>query len=619
MASIRSCPPPGVRAPRRPAPPRPQARPPVQHHVGAPEAGRLVLEARQRPRPYTYFRPGAKTSVRQGAIEGRDFFCSEGDVVAFVKSRRVNGREGRVGAIGEDTRGRAAGDDEHLATHVATRRVYRLTLGGLFDRWHVRSAASESSDIVASLLEGDAIVVPAPPEGAGAPPGAWLPVAAVIRASGDEEILTRAGYSVLHSRDGAKQLWRRARRPSASRRTSRRLVAALRAWGDAKRLPGRAHAPAVAGRRADVDAPPASGLCGFDAPRGRLREEPSSYVHATFANPRARSCWLSCAFQVLWHSRSWHTCFEAAVEAGVLDGPAASWRAEAPGAKKIDALVATWRDYRATLRAHGAADADDDGDEPAAKKARSDDRSPSPSPGGGAVDAVSPEHLAEAFASEADKHGYGDAAEALSAVQAALDHPSMPPAARALADIYRIAPVPFEGDLLDAGDRRAAPPPRTSRRRRRATPAAPASPRPSGRRGAAVIALDLAWPRTLDGASIEALALAFAPDDAEPIKLYACVCYCHRLQHYVAYVRRASDHSKFLFFNDLPGVLAPRARRSKKGDEPAADAPTAAVTWADAAKACGAAHLQPRLVLYEDHTHPSVQRALTAVETAKPK
>mgnify|MGYP003327578185 FL=1 len=40
---------------------------------------------------------------------------------------------------------------------------------------------------------------------------------------------------------------------------------------------------------------------------------------------------------------------------------------------------------------------------------------------------------------------------------------------------------------------------------------------------------------------------------------------------------------------------------------------------ADAAKACGAAHLQPRLVLYEDHPHPSVQRALTAVESAKPK
>jgi hypothetical protein len=320
--------------------------------------------------PYTYFRPGAKTSVRQGAIEGRDFFCSEGDVVAFVKSRRVNGREGRVGAIGEDTRGRAAEDDEHLATHVATRRVYRLTLGGLFDRWHVRSAASESSDIVASLREGDAIVVPAPPEGAGAPPGAWLPVAAVIRAGGDEEILTRAGYSVLHSRDGAKQLYEDGEpRPSVcvAPDLEARLVAALRAWGDAKRLPGRAHAPAVAGRKADVDALRRElGLCGFDASRADAYvaalqltvdradaadrpatpepgaqvarkvggEEPSSYVHATFANPRARSCWLSCAFQVLWHSRSWHTCFEAAVEAGVLDGPAASWRAEAPGAKQ---------------------------------------------------------------------------------------------------------------------------------------------------------------------------------------------------------------------------------------------------------------------------------------------
>ena len=140
------------------------------------------------------------------------------------------------------------------------------------------------------------------------------------------------------------------------------------------------------------------------------------------------------------------------------------------------------------------------------------------------------------------------------------------------------------------------------------------------RRGAAVIALDLAWPRTLDGASIEALALAFAPDEANPIRLYACVCYCHRLQHYVAYVRRASDHNKFLFFNDLPNVLAPRARRSKQTDDAATHAPSpTAVTWAEAAKACGTAQLQPRLVLYEDHTHPSVQRALSAVEHAKRK
>ena len=68
-------------------------------------------------------------------------------------------------------------------------------------------------------------------------------------------------------------------------------------------------------------------------------------MHAPFANPRAKSCWLSCAFQVLWHSRAWHTCFEAALEAGALE--TSEW--DTPGAPKIEALVDTWREYRATL------------------------------------------------------------------------------------------------------------------------------------------------------------------------------------------------------------------------------------------------------------------------------
>lgn len=142
--------------------------------------------------------------------------------------------------------------------------------------------------------------------------------------------------------------------------------------------------------------------------------------------------------------------------------------------------------------------------------------------------------------------------------------------------------------------------------------------------GAAVVALDLAWPRALDAASIEALALAFMPprdrpadDAAMPVakatkastkatssipqpmlacntngasqvsefSLYACVCYCHRLQHYVAYVRRNSDRDRFLFFNDLPNVLQPRARRSAKSGPPTKPALSSrdAVTWADAA------------------------------------
>ena len=39
--------------------------------------------------PYSYFRPGANTSLRKGALEGRDYFSTEAAVVQFVKSRPV--------------------------------------------------------------------------------------------------------------------------------------------------------------------------------------------------------------------------------------------------------------------------------------------------------------------------------------------------------------------------------------------------------------------------------------------------------------------------------------------------------------------------------------------------
>ena len=39
--------------------------------------------------PYSYFRPGANTSLRKGALEGRDYFSTEASVVQFVKSRPV--------------------------------------------------------------------------------------------------------------------------------------------------------------------------------------------------------------------------------------------------------------------------------------------------------------------------------------------------------------------------------------------------------------------------------------------------------------------------------------------------------------------------------------------------
>ena len=39
----------------------------------------------------------------------------------------------------------------------------------------------------------------------------------------------------------------------------------------------------------------------------------------------------------------------------------------------------------------------------------------------------------------------------------------------------------------------------------------------------------------------------------------------------------------------------------------------AQVTWDEAVRTCGRQHLQPRLVLYEDASHPSVARALDAI------
>ena len=110
----------------------------------------------------------------------------------------------------------------------------------------------------------------------------------------------------------------------------------------------------------------------------------------------------------------------------------------------------------------------------------------------------------------------------------------------------------------------------------------------------------------------------FTPQPDAPIALYALVCYCHRLQHYVAYVKRQTSDA-FLFFNDLPhlsgGARPSRGSKSKYANA-ASDGPPemrAAVTWDEAVRTCGRQHLQPRLVLYEDASHPSVARALDAI------
>ena len=599
--------------------------------------------------PYSYFRPGANTSLRKGALEGRDYFSTEAAVVQFVKSRRINGLRGRIGAVGEDTRRRAAEDDAALEAarerERAGRRTYRLVYGGRFGAWPVLSGRDLRSAPLTDLREGDGAVAPG---GAATPRGGWVHVVAVKRADGTEEELARAGFCRLDATDdGRRQLYQDGEQPRAgvvrvsaallqrceaaaddeARAAVARELAGPRCGFDAARAGLFLEALAARARRAQIAASPAPAPSVPSAPKtpaaptGSSIQPSRSYVHAPFANPRAKSCWLSCAFQVLWHSRAWHTCFEAALEAGALE--TSEW--DTPGAPKIEALVDTWREYRATLASHAPP--------PPLKKART---GVDTVPDLDQADSVSPARLAEAFAPEGDRHGFGDTSDALSAVQRALDHPNVPSQARCLSDLYRIQPVPW-GDGIDTARVQAllvhalatplAAAPETPRpgaaparpRRGRSTGAATVTPPPVVRAGASIIALDLAWPPTRDAARIEALARAFTPQPDAPIALYALVCYCHRLQHYVAYVKRQTSDA-FLFFNDLPhlsgGARPSRGSKSKYANSAAADGPPemrAAVTWDEAVRTCGRQPLQPRLVLYEDASHPSVARALDAI------
>ena len=200
-------------------------------------------------------------------------------------------------------------------------------------------------------------------------------VVAVKRADGTEEELARAGFCRLDATDdGRRQLYQDGEQPRAgvvrvsaallqrceaaaddeARAAVARELAGPRCGFDAARAGLFLDALAARARRAQIAASPAPAPSVPPAPKtpaaptGSSIQPSRSYVHAPFANPRAKSCWLSCAFQVLWHSRAWHTCFEAALEAGALE--TSEW--DTPGAPKIEALVDTWREYRQTLASH---------------------------------------------------------------------------------------------------------------------------------------------------------------------------------------------------------------------------------------------------------------------------
>ena len=317
-------------------------------------------------------------------------------------------------------------------------------------------------------------------------------------------------------------------------------------------------------------------------------------MHAPFANPRAKSCWLSCAFQVLWHSRAWHTCFEAALEAGALE--TSEW--DTPGAPKIEALVDTWREYRQTLASHAPP--------PPLKKARTGGRHGTGLRPGGQRLAGAARRGLRARGRPTRLWGYERRALGRAAgprpperpVASALPLRFVPHPARALGRRHRHGEGPgiigarpgdaARGRARDAAARRAgAAAARPVHGRRHGDTAAGREGRGVHHRPRPRLAAD-----ARRGADRQALARAFTPQPDAPIALYALVCYCHRLQHYVAYVKRQTSDA-FLFFNDLPHLAAARGRAAgprANTPMPAADGPPemrAAVTWDEAVRTCG--------------------------------
>ena len=234
--------------PFRGEPPRPRR----GHFRGDGVATRTFGRGRRARLRYTYFRPGAILSLRKGAIEGRDYFATEADVAKFVKSRRINGLEGRRGAVGEDTRRRAAEDDARLealrARELALQKTYRLVLGGRFASWPVRAATDDAARVVATLREGDGVVAPGD-ERDRPPPGGWVSVVAVVRAFGRRaDVALCAAPSICGASvrmRGPSKRWRHCTQrgadtqPRRRRDSSPRNVAATRLRGRSTSRPRR--------------------------------------------------------------------------------------------------------------------------------------------------------------------------------------------------------------------------------------------------------------------------------------------------------------------------------------------------------------------------------------------
>jgi len=334
---------------------------------------------------------------------------------------------------------------------------------------------------------------------------------------------------------------------------------------------------------------------GASEPAAAVEEDPAPLTlsHHQFANPRARTCWLSCTFQVLWHSEIWHRAFGAAVESGCFDdsdddepGPKRkARRLEGGGAAsreddKLRALARTWRAYAssdAEARQSAADDWSDYFSLPEWLSSPGADGEPPPR-------FISPAALARAFRDAADRRGYGDCADAISLVAAAAESHG-DAQVRGLAALLRVVPVEFTGRAPDLA----------------ATYEAAADA--FGLRGAPVVAFDVGWEVTLDAESVALTTARLAATAPRHYRLAALVAYSKTLRHYVCFcAARGTD--EILFFNDLPGTLlySGVSGRTRSKAQPAAVASASRrrlKSWSDIAERCSKFCLQPRCVVVE--------------------
>lgn len=272
-----------------------------------------------------------------------------------------------------------------------------------------------------------------------------------------------------------------------------------------------------------------------------------------FENPEAETCWLSCLFQTLWHSLVFHQMFEEHLVQG---------KHKVGSEEKILlALQQTWEEYKvaggATREEHRPQLAQEEGPiSPPHIPARHISE----------MGKVSSMELAEAFG-----EGYGDMSEALALIQDELSR-SDNLASRRLSEHMVMVPVVADAD--------EAPGPSDAWKLVKEWEVTKAP----------LIAVDFSMPKPSRSASKRLAQLwvpredKAAPDLGTEHKLVSLVCFMSKNQHYVAFCSRQQDHSRCIFFNDIP-QLTPDAPREQR--------------WSDVPSMCRIYGLTPRLAFFE--------------------